>query len=41
MALWKAACSAEVTGRGLPCGHFLPEEQPEATAAELHRFLAA
>ena len=41
MALWRAACSAEVTGRGLPCGHFLPEEQPEATAAELHRFLAA
>ncbi|HET6467043.1 MAG TPA: alpha/beta hydrolase [Geminicoccaceae bacterium] len=31
----------EVTGRALPCGHFLPEEAPEAALAELERFFAA
>lgn len=29
---------ARVSGHALPCGHFLPEEQPEAVAAELARF---
>jgi haloacetate dehalogenase len=28
----------EVRGGPLPCGHFLAEEQPEATAEALHRF---
>ena len=30
-----------VEGRPLPCGHYLPEEQPEATAEALARFFAA
>jgi len=29
----------DVRGRGLPCGHFLPEEAPEETLAELLAFL--
>jgi len=31
----------DVRGEALPCGHFLPEEAPEATAAALRAFLAA
>lgn len=30
----------DVTGCALPCGHFLPEEQPEMTLAEVRAFLA-
>ena len=30
----------DVRGQGLACGHYLPEEAPEATAAQLHAFLA-
>jgi haloacetate dehalogenase len=30
----------DVDGEPLPCGHFLPEEQPEATATALERFFA-
>ena len=32
--------AAEVNGRALPCGHFLPEECPEETLAELTSFFA-
>ena len=32
--------SHEVRGRALDCGHYLPEEAPEATYAELHAFFA-
>ena len=32
--------AAHVQGRALDCGHFLPEEKPEAVLAELRRFLA-
>ncbi|MGD9696867.1 MAG: alpha/beta fold hydrolase [Thermoleophilia bacterium] len=32
--------AADVRGRALPCGHFLPEEAPERTAAELAAFFA-
>jgi haloacetate dehalogenase len=32
--------AADVRGRALPCGHFLPEEAPEETAAELLAFFA-
>ena len=28
-----------VTGHPLPCGHFIPEEAPEALAAALAEFL--
>ena len=30
----------DVSGRPLPCGHFIPEEQPEATLGEITSFLA-
>jgi haloacetate dehalogenase len=29
-----------VTGKALDCGHYLPEERPEATAAELLAFFS-
>ena len=38
LAVWRAR-AANVTGKALPCGHFLPEEAPEATLAELVAFL--
>jgi len=31
--------AADVTGRALDCGHFLPEEKPKEVLAELRRFL--
>jgi haloacetate dehalogenase len=31
--------AADVSGRALPCGHFLPEEAPRQTLRELRRFL--
>jgi haloacetate dehalogenase len=31
--------AAYVSGRALPCGHFLPEEAPRETLRELRRFL--
>ena len=38
---WSAKCSASVTGRSLPAGHFIPEEVPTLLLEELVRFLAA
>ena len=38
---WRERSSAEVTGKALDCGHFLAEEQPEATAAEFLSFFSA
>ncbi len=38
IACWQERSDGEVTGKALPCGHFLAEEQPEATANELLRF---
>ena len=32
--------AVNVSGKAIPCGHFLPEEAPEETAAELIPFLA-
>ncbi len=40
LALWRAQCSATVTGRSLDAGHFLAEEQPEDTARALLDFFA-
>lgn len=40
LALWREK-AANVTGKALPCGHFLPEEEPEAVAAELLGFFNA
>jgi haloacetate dehalogenase len=39
LELWQAQCSAEVTGHTLPCGHYLPEEQPQATADAVLSFM--
>ena len=38
LALWEAQCSGEVSGHAMPAGHFIPEEQPVATATALHNF---
>jgi haloacetate dehalogenase len=38
LAVWRER-AAEVSGRALPCGHFLPEEAPEETLGELLAFL--
>lgn len=38
LALWQAQCAATVSGHAMDAGHFIPEELPEATAAELHAF---
>ena len=38
MALWEAQCSGEVSGKAMSAGHFIPEEQPEATAQALRGF---
>lgn len=40
LATWQAR-AREATGRALPCGHFIPEEAPEALLAELEPFLRA
>ena len=32
--------AADVRGRALPCGHFIPEEKPRELLAELRRFLS-
>ncbi|HEY0190009.1 MAG TPA: alpha/beta hydrolase [Kofleriaceae bacterium] len=37
---WRAVSDAAVTGRVLPGGHYLPEEQPARVADELVAFLA-
>ena len=38
MALWRAQCSALVSGQAMPAGHFIPEELPDATALALAQF---
>ena len=38
LEIWKSRAE-DVQGVALDCGHFLPEEEPERTAAELLRFL--
>ncbi|MEO8718575.1 MAG: alpha/beta hydrolase, partial [Burkholderiales bacterium] len=35
---WREVAT-HVSGRALPCGHFLPEEAPRETLSELRRFL--
>ncbi len=37
MALWQAR-AVQVTGQGLPCGHYVAEEAPEALLAEVLNF---
>jgi haloacetate dehalogenase len=38
LEVWRSRAK-EVQGVAFDCGHFLPEEDPERTAAELIRFL--
>lgn len=38
LVLWQAQCAGRVSGRALDAGHFIPEERPEETAAELAAF---
>jgi haloacetate dehalogenase len=42
LATWRRWTAADqpVTGRPLPCGHFIPEERPDLLLAELRSFLA-
>lgn len=40
MSCWRAKASGPISGKPLPCGHFLPEEAPQETAAELLRFFS-
>jgi haloacetate dehalogenase len=38
VTIWREYCTAEVTGAGLDCGHFLPEEAPDAVIAQFEAF---
>jgi len=40
LSLWRGWAD-DVHGRTLECGHFLPEEAPDETYAELRAFFAA
>ncbi len=40
LALWQAQCAGQVTGLAMAAGHFIPEELPMETAAELRQFFA-
>ncbi|WP_298833773.1 alpha/beta hydrolase [uncultured Piscinibacter sp.] len=40
LALWRAQCSATVSGHAMAAGHFLAEELPEQSAAALLGFFA-
>jgi haloacetate dehalogenase len=40
LADWREV-AADVRGRALPCGHFIPEEKPKELIAQLRRFLRA
>ena len=40
LAIWRDRAT-QVSGKGLPCGHWLAEEVPDETLAEITRFLAA
>lgn len=39
LAVWREWCP-HATGKALDCGHFLPEEAPEATCAEIRAFFS-
>jgi haloacetate dehalogenase len=40
LATWRAKANGPVTGEALDCGHYLPEEAPEATLDRLQAFVA-
>lgn len=39
--LWQAQCAGQVSGQAMEAGHFIPEELPTATTAQLRRFFTA
>ena len=39
LALWRER-AAEVSGRALPCGHYVPEEAPDELLAEALAFFS-
>jgi haloacetate dehalogenase len=39
LGIWRERAK-NIRGRGLPCGHWLPEERPDETRTEIERFLA-
>lgn len=41
LVLWQAQCSATVSGRAVPAGHFIPEELVQTTAEQLSLFFKA
>ncbi len=41
MADWRAKCAATVTGTSFDCGHFIPEQKPDALLAEMLAFFSA
>ena len=41
MADWHARCSAELSGVAFDCGHFIPEQKPDALLAEMTAFFGA
>ena len=40
LAIWRSYCSAEVTGGAIDCGHYIPEEAPDATLHWFRSFFA-
>ena len=40
LVLWQAQCAGQVSGQALEAGHFIPEELPIETAAQLRQFFA-
>jgi haloacetate dehalogenase len=41
LATWEKCASGSVAGKALPCGHLLPEEQPEMVLSEFRSFFRA
>jgi haloacetate dehalogenase len=40
LAIWRGYCAAEVSGGGVPSGHYLAEEAPEAVLERFEAFFA-
>ncbi len=38
LATWRPKAASSVSGKALPCGHLLPEEQPEAVLSNFEKF---
>lgn len=36
---WKKVCSNDVSGEALPCGHYVPEEDPKGTLKHILEFM--